>query len=95
MGYGIFYPPHLHHHTPLLLILSFFCCPVKPVVISLSASPLPYHFNSLKPLDIQFMKALHNKVNIVPVIAKADTLTKKEILNLKKRVCLPDRTLSV
>ncbi|XP_063219368.1 septin-1 isoform X2 [Bacillus rossius redtenbacheri] len=40
----------------------------------------------LKPLDIEFMKQLHNKVNIVPVIAKADVLTKKEMLRLKKRV---------
>ena len=42
--------------------------------------------NSLKPLDIEFMKKLHNKVNIVPVIAKADVLTKKEIKELKKRI---------
>jgi len=32
------------------------------------------------------MKRLHEKVNIVPVIAKADTLTPKEIRNLKSRV---------
>ena len=32
------------------------------------------------------MKMLHHKVNIVPVIAKADMLTKKEIARLKKRV---------
>lgn len=32
------------------------------------------------------MKQLHNKVNIVPVIAKADVLTKKEIQRLKERV---------
>lgn len=32
------------------------------------------------------MKAIHNKVNIVPVIAKADTLTLKERERLKKRV---------
>ena len=32
------------------------------------------------------MKELHNKVNIVPVIAKSDTLTKKELLRLKQRV---------
>lgn len=43
---------------------------------------------SLKPLDIELMKKLHNKVNIVPVIAKSDVLTKKEILKLKKRVML-------
>ncbi|XP_071848396.1 septin-2B-like isoform X2 [Apostichopus japonicus] len=42
--------------------------------------------HGLKPLDIEFMKALHNKVNIVPVIAKSDTLTKKEIVNLKRRI---------
>ena len=40
----------------------------------------------LKPLDVAFMKAIHNKVNIVPVIAKADTLTLKERERLKKRV---------
>lgn len=40
----------------------------------------------LKPLDIEFMKKLHNKVNIVPVIAKADCLTKKEVERLKARV---------
>ncbi|XP_034638043.1 septin-2 isoform X3 [Trachemys scripta elegans] len=40
----------------------------------------------LKPLDVEFMKAIHNKVNIVPVIAKADTLTLKERERLKKRI---------
>ena len=42
----------------------------------------------MKVLDIEFMKAIHNKVNIVPVIAKADTLTKQEVMRLKQRVCL-------
>ena len=42
--------------------------------------------HGLKPLDVAFMKELHNKVNIVPVIAKSDTLTKKELLRLKQRV---------
>jgi len=32
------------------------------------------------------MKAAHYKVNIVPVIAKADTLTKIELTKLKKKV---------
>lgn len=43
-------------------------------------------FASLKPLDVEFMKAIHSKVNIVPVIAKADTLTLKERDRLKRRV---------
>lgn len=42
--------------------------------------------HGLKPLDIQFMKQLHNKVNIVPVLAKADTLTKQEVAKLKRKV---------
>lgn len=40
----------------------------------------------MKPLDIEFMKKLHSKVNIVPVIAKADCLTKREIQRLKMRI---------
>ncbi|XP_065055361.1 septin-2-like isoform X1 [Rhopilema esculentum] len=42
--------------------------------------------HGLKPLDVIVMKSLHDKVNIVPVIAKADTLTKKEMKTLKERV---------
>ncbi|PIO38539.1 hypothetical protein AB205_0138770 [Aquarana catesbeiana] len=42
--------------------------------------------HDLKPLDVEFMKALHNRVNIVPVIAKADTLTLKERERLKRRI---------
>lgn len=32
------------------------------------------------------MKQLHNKVNIVPVIAKADVLTRVEVQKLKTRI---------
>lgn len=42
--------------------------------------------HGLKPLDIAFMKEIDHKVNIVPVIAKADTLTKGEVQKMKKRV---------
>lgn len=42
--------------------------------------------HGLKPLDIEFMKKLHTKVNIVPVIAKADVLTKKEMQRLKAKI---------
>jgi len=40
----------------------------------------------LKPLDLEVMKQLSNKVSIVPVIAKADCLTQKEISSLKKTI---------
>ncbi len=43
--------------------------------------PAPGH--GLKPLDMEFMKQLHDKVNIIPVIAKADTLTEEEIAYFK------------
>lgn len=42
----------------------------------------------LKPLDIEFMKHLHDRVNIIPVIAKADTLTPEELAGFKQRVIL-------
>ncbi|XP_048582537.1 septin-2 isoform X2 [Nematostella vectensis] len=42
--------------------------------------------HGLKPLDIEFMKALHHIVNIVPVIGKADTLTPTELKEMKRRV---------
>lgn len=47
-----------------------------------------FYLCSLKPLDVEFMKAIHSKVNIVPVIAKADTLTLRERDRLKRRVSL-------
>lgn len=45
-------------------------------------------FFSLKPLDIEFMKRLHDKVNVIPLIAKADTLTPEECQLFKKQVRL-------
>lgn len=42
--------------------------------------------HSLKPLDIEVMRRLHTKVNLIPVIAKADTLTDDEINGFKSRV---------
>uniref|UniRef100_H2L690 Septin n=1 Tax=Oryzias latipes TaxID=8090 RepID=H2L690_ORYLA len=40
----------------------------------------------LRPIDVEFMKALQDKANVVPVIAKADCLTPLEIKKLKERV---------
>ena len=42
--------------------------------------------HSLKPLDIEFLKQVHKKVNVIPVVAKSDTLTEEEILEFKQRV---------
>ena len=40
----------------------------------------------LKPLDVLVMRQLANKANLIPVIAKADCLTKEETKKLKERV---------
>ena len=40
----------------------------------------------LKPLDLEVMKKLGTKVNLVPVIAKSDSLTMAEIKKLKARI---------
>jgi len=40
----------------------------------------------LKPLDIEIMKRLGSRVNLIPVIAKADTLTPKDLETFKRRV---------
>ncbi|XP_063439365.1 septin-7-like isoform X7 [Mytilus trossulus] len=42
--------------------------------------------HGLKPLDVEFMKRLHDKVNIIPIIAKADTLTPDECREFKKTI---------
>ncbi|KAM7282436.1 septin-7 isoform X1 [Ixodes scapularis] len=47
--------------------------------------------HGLKPLDIEFMKRLHDKVNIIPVVAKADTMTPEEC-SLFKRTILNEVT---
>lgn len=42
--------------------------------------------HSLKPLDIEVMKRLLTRVNLIPVIAKADTLAPQELLTFKLRI---------
>ncbi|XP_037903357.1 septin-7 isoform X12 [Hermetia illucens] len=42
--------------------------------------------HGLKPLDVEFMSRLCDKVNIIPVIAKADTMTPEEVQLFKKQI---------
>ncbi|KAI8980290.1 Septin-domain-containing protein [Pilobolus umbonatus] len=42
--------------------------------------------HGLKPLDIEVMQHLHSRVNLIPVIAKADTMTEEEIIAFKERI---------
>jgi cell division control protein 12 len=47
---------------------------------------IPPHCHTLRPLDIEAMKALSSRVNLIPVIAKADTLSKSRLAALKEQV---------
>ncbi|KAL1918630.1 uncharacterized protein VTP21DRAFT_2652 [Calcarisporiella thermophila] len=42
--------------------------------------------HSLKPLDIEVMKRLGSRVNLIPVIAKVDTLTKPDLEKFKRNI---------
>ncbi|XP_059829106.1 septin-4-like isoform X8 [Hypanus sabinus] len=42
--------------------------------------------HGLRPLDVEFMKAVQDKVNIVPILAKADTLTPAEVHKMKAKI---------
>lgn len=54
-------------------------CDVTPII------KLSYN-SSLRQMDLEMLKRLHRKVNIVLVIAKADTLTASEVDKLKKNI---------
>uniref|UniRef100_A0A0N4Z728 Septin n=1 Tax=Parastrongyloides trichosuri TaxID=131310 RepID=A0A0N4Z728_PARTI len=42
--------------------------------------------HGLRSIDIDTMKELSKRVNIIPIIAKADTTSKNELINLKSRI---------
>ncbi|VDN60523.1 unnamed protein product [Dracunculus medinensis] len=42
--------------------------------------------HGLKPLDIEVMKKLHDRVNVVPIIGKADTMTTDELNRFKAQI---------
>ncbi|KAF9584195.1 hypothetical protein BGW38_007260, partial [Lunasporangiospora selenospora] len=40
----------------------------------------------LKPIDLLYMKLIHERVNLVPILAKSDTVSEKQVLRLKRRM---------
>ena len=42
--------------------------------------------HTLRPLDIEVMKRLGSRVNLIPVIAKADTLSPADVIKFKERI---------
>ncbi|KAI8585683.1 Septin-domain-containing protein [Geranomyces variabilis] len=53
--------------------------------------------HTLKPLDIEVMKQLGSRVNLIPIIAKADTLTPGDLAVFKDRVrdCISTHNIAV
>ena len=49
--------------------------------------------HGLKSIDVEFMRRLHDKVNIIPVIGKSDACTKEELLLFKQKVSQADLKL--
>jgi septin family protein len=44
--------------------------------------------NRLREIDIELMRRLSPRVNVIPVIGKADSLTPSELKTFKKRVSI-------
>ncbi|KAI2662016.1 Septin-5 [Labeo rohita] len=86
-----FIPPFGHGNTtPQSLNLRYSCLTYIPAPASKQWRSDCYSCCkaglSLRPVDVEFMKALHEKVNIIPLISKADCLTPNEVKKLKDRV---------
>lgn len=53
--------------------------------------------DSVKPLDLTVLQLLHKRVNLIPCIAKGDTLTREESIHFKQvvRQALQDNNIDV
>lgn len=68
-------------------------CPCYKIWLYQSINHISSHLFPLlrlRQLDIEFMKHLSRVVNIIPVIAKSDTLTLEEKIEFKQRVRMKD-----
>lgn len=72
---AILWPVLVITDTALLGVQLFQCVHTQVTLMHLQPSSSS---SSLRPLDVEFMRRLSKVVNIVPVIAKADTLTLEE-----------------
>lgn len=42
--------------------------------------------HGLRPVDVECLRLLQDRVNVIPIIGKADMLTKKELLDMKQNI---------
>ena len=47
---------------------------------------VPPYGHGLRQIDLEFLRRLQYKVNLIPIIAKADCLTVSELKRLKERI---------
>ena len=47
--------------------------------------------HSLREIDIEFLRRISPRVNVIPVIAKGDSLTRDEVVEFKKKVMFDNR----
>lgn len=47
---------------------------------------IPPTGHALREIDVEFMKRLCPRANVIPVIAKSDSLTTAELVDFKKRI---------
>ena len=47
-----------------------------------------YYITPIKSIDLVCMKKLDQKVNIIPIIAKADTVNKAELAKFKAKIMI-------
>ncbi len=53
---------------------------------------VPPYGHGLRPLDIEALKSLQTRVNVIPIIAKADILTPVEVKKMKDQILEDLRT---
>ena len=77
-----------HFSCTVTYYLGIIVCPLPTSSSSPPPAPphLPLPSHRIKSLDLVCMKQLDKKVNIIPVIAKADTVSRTELNEFKRRV---------
>lgn len=58
------------------------------LMICICTDPNSSKKKSLREIDIELMRRLSPRVNVIPVVGRADSLTPQELKDFKRRVCL-------
>lgn len=76
----LLYPPYrVSPPSPLLFL-------VVPLVADRRVAWVALTRHALREMDIELMRKLSSRVNVIPVIGRSDSLTPSELVLFKKRV---------